>query len=90
MDNERIAINIEGKDEQVPMRMRSTKKDLEKCGFTVGCAGRRAANRGSTAVGHTEECKTKFMGELEKAGEERVDRERERETERFYEHLEEE
>ncbi len=35
------------------------------------------------------ECRTRVMGELEKAGDERIERERERETERFYEDLEE-
>ena len=50
------------------------KKDLEKFGFTLGCAGCRAANRGSTAVGHTEECRKRIMGELEKAGDERLER----------------
>ena len=58
-DSERITINMEGKDEHTPRRMRITKKDLEKFGLTVGCAGCRAANRGSTAAGHTEEGRTK-------------------------------
>ncbi len=88
VDNERITINIQGKDERAPRRMRITKKDLGRFGFTVGRAGWRAANRGSTAVGHTEECRKRIVEELEKAGDERV--ERERETERFYERLEEE
>ena len=61
---------------------------MEKFGFAVGSAGCRAGNRGSTAVGHTEECRKRTMEELEGAGDERV--ERERETERFYEYLEEE
>ncbi len=58
--------------------MRITKKDVEKFEFNVGCAGSRAANRGSTAVGHTEECRRRIMEELEKAGDERVERERRR------------
>ncbi len=54
-DNETITINIEGRGEYAPRRMRITKKDLEKFGFAVGCAGCRAANLGSTAVGQTEQ-----------------------------------
>ncbi len=63
VDSERININIEGRDEYAPRRMRITKKDLEKFGFAVGCAGCRAANRGSSAVEHTEECRTRIAGE---------------------------
>ncbi len=56
------------------------------------------ANRGSTTVGHTELCRKRIVGELEKAGDERIererdrdrdrDRDRERETERISEYLE--
>ncbi len=77
---------MEGRDEHAPRRMRITAKDLDKFGFTVRCAGCRAANRGATAVGHTEECRRRIIGELEKGGDERV----ERETERLFEYLEEE
>ena len=66
--------------------MRITKKDLKKFGLTAERAGCRAANRGSTPVGHTEERRKRIMGELEKAGDERI----ERATERFFVHLEEE
>ncbi len=64
MDSDRIIINVEGKDERVPRRMRIDKKDLDKFGFTLGCAGCRAAYRGSTAVGHTGECREGIMEEL--------------------------
>ncbi len=84
-DNERINVNVKGKDEYAPRRMRITNKDLEKFGFAAGCPGCRAASRGSTAVGHTDECRKRIAGELEKAGGERV----ERETETFFEYLEE-
>ena len=76
VDSERITINIEGKDERVPRRVRIAKKDLEKFGFAAGRAGCRAASRGSTAVGHTEECRKRIMGDLEKARDERIERER--------------
>ncbi len=82
---ERITVNIEGKDEYAPRRARIAKKGLDKFGFTVGCAGCRATNRGSAAVGHTAECRNRIMGQLEKTGDERI----EREAERFFEHLEE-
>ncbi len=34
------------------------------------------ANRGTTAVGHTEECRKRIAEELEKFGAERLERER--------------
>ena len=61
MDNEKITSNAECKGEYVPRRMRITKRDLKKFGFTVGCAGCRAANRGSTAVGHSGAYRKKIM-----------------------------
>ncbi len=63
--------------------MRITTNDLEKFGRTVGFTDCRAANRGSMAVGHTEECRRRIVEKLEKAGDERV----EAEAERFYEYL---
>ena len=45
--SERITINIEGKDEHVPRRMRIASKDLAKFGLTVGRAACRASSRGS-------------------------------------------
>ncbi len=69
MDHERITINIEDEDEYAPRRLRIAKRDLEKPRFAVGCPGCRAANRGSTAVGHTEECRKA----LEKAEHERIE-----------------
>ncbi len=67
-----------------PRTFRITKRDLEKFGLAVGCPGCRAANRGSTVVGHTDENAKRIMEELEKAEYERI----ERETERFFECLE--
>ncbi len=42
---------VKGKEGVVPRRLRVEKEGLEKLGFTTGCPGCRAANRGSTAVG---------------------------------------
>ncbi len=64
MGNERITINVEGKVEYAPRRMRITKKHLEKFGFTVGCAGCRPANRRPTAVGHAEKCRKQADGRI--------------------------
>ncbi len=51
---------------------------MGKFGYTVGCPGRRAANRGTTAVGHAEACRKRIVEELEKIGDERLEREKER------------
>ncbi len=64
VDNEKITFNIEGKDEHAPRRVRIARKDLEKFGLTVGCAGRRLADRGATAVGHTENSRKRIIEEL--------------------------
>ncbi len=53
--------------------MGNNKKYLEKFGLAEGCAGCRAANRGSTAVEHTEECRKWIVGQLETAGDERIE-----------------
>ncbi len=55
-------------------------------GRTAGCPGCRAANRGTAAVNHTEECRTRTADKLEKVGHERF----ELETERLLEYSEEE
>ncbi len=57
----RISVNVEGKREYVPRTMRTTMKDLEKFVSSVGCAGCRAANCGSTSMGHTEERRRRIM-----------------------------
>ncbi len=41
-------------EECAPRRFRIRRVDLEKYGFTAGCPGRRAANRGLTAVWRAE------------------------------------
>ena len=59
---------------------------MEKFGYTTGCPGCRAVNRGTTAANHSEECRSRIAEELEKVGDVRL----ERENERLFEHLEEE
>jgi hypothetical protein len=75
-----------GKNECTRRRFRIKKDDLEKFGYTTGCPGCRAVNRGTTAANHTEECRSRIAEELEKVGDVRL----ERENERLFEHLEEE
>ena len=77
---------VKGKSDYTRRRCRIRKEDLEKFGYTAGCPGCRAANRGTTAVNHSEECRKRLAEELEKVGDERLVRE----TERLFEHLEEE
>jgi hypothetical protein len=77
---------VTGKSDFVRRRFRIKKDDLEKFGYTTGCPGCRAVNRGTTAANHSEECRSRIAAELEKVGDARL----ERETERLFEHLEEE
>ena len=80
---------LRGRDEYVPRRFRIQKGDLQKFGFTVGCPGCRAANRGLPAVGHNEECRRRIQEELEKAGDTRIERESARANKYFGELLDE-
>ena len=59
---------------------------METFGHTPGCPGRRAANKGTTAANHSEQCRKRVAEELDKVGDERLARE----TERLFEYLEEE
>ena len=63
---------VRGKEEYIPRRLRIRKADLEKYGYTVGCPGCRAANRGGTAINHNEECRQRITKKLEEDGDERV------------------
>ncbi len=59
---EQFTETAKGQEETVARRrMRIKKEDLEKFGYTVGCPGCRAANRGATAVGHTEACRKRIV-----------------------------
>ena len=46
--------------EVVPRRVRITREQVRMAGFTVGCPGCRAVNRGLPAVNHNEECRKRF------------------------------
>ena len=86
MEPNEPAKTIKGREEFVPRRLRIKKGDLEKLGHIAGCPGCRAANRGSTAVGHSEERRKRITVELAKLGDERTTRE----SERWFEYLTEE
>ena len=43
--------------EAMPRRMRFDMDDLDKYGFTTGCPGCKATNRGEFSVNHSEECR---------------------------------
>ena len=75
---------VKGKSDYTRRRFRIRKDDLEKFGYTAGCPGCRAVNRGATAANHSEECRSRVAEELEKVGDERLARE----TERLFEYLE--
>ena len=77
---------MKGKSDYTRRRFRIRKEDLEKFGYTAGCPGCRAANRGTTAANHSEECRKRLAEELGEIGDERLVREKER----LFEHLEEE
>jgi len=70
-----VARPVAGRDEYVPRRFRIQKGDLQAYGYTTGCPGCRAANRGMPAVGHSEECRRRIQRELEQAGDQRIERE---------------
>ncbi len=77
---------VKGKGYYTRRRFRIRKDYLEKFGYTTGCPGCPAMNRGTTAANHTEECRSRIAEELEKVGDVRL----KRETGRLFEHLEEE
>ena len=66
---------VKGKSDYTRRRFRIRKEDFEKFGYTAGCPGCRAANRGTIATNHSEECKQRLAEELEKVGDERLVRE---------------
>ncbi len=53
---------------------------MEKHGHTAGCPGCKAAERGTAAANHTEECRKRIGEELEKVGDERLERETDRQA----------
>ena len=54
-------------------RMRITKQDLVNYEMTTGCPGRIAANRGVKGVNHTERCRKRIEGEIQKKEPQRID-----------------
>ena len=76
---------VKGKSDYTRRRFRKRKDDLEKFGYTAGCPGCRAVNRGTTAANHSEECRRRIAEKQEKVGDESLVRE----TERLFENLEE-
>ena len=89
-DPTEISRPVKGKDEYVPRRFRIQKSDLEKHGYTAGCPGCRAANRGLQATAHSEGCRARIQKELEAAGDERLERENARAFTYFGDKVEEE
>jgi hypothetical protein len=78
-DHKDKAEAVQGEEKEVQIRrLRINKKDVEKFGMTPGCDGCRAANRGAPARNHNEECRKRIKGELEKTGDQRVEREQEK------------
>ncbi len=67
-DPEEFAKVAMGKVDYTPRRFRIRTEDLGKLGFAEECPGCRAANRGRTAVGHTEACRKRIVEKLEKNG----------------------
>ncbi len=85
-DQAKFTETVKGKRQFTRRKFRIRKEDLEMLGHTTGCPGWRAVNRGTTATNHSEEYRNRLTEELEKVGDERL----ERETERLFEYLEEE
>ncbi len=77
---------VEAREDFVPRRLRMKKEYLDKFGLTTGCQGCRVANRGSTAVCHSEECRRRITEALTKIGDERNTRE----NQNWFEYLTEE
>ena len=74
---------MEGEEKDfIVRRMRITREFIRKAGFTNGCPGCRAVNRGQPAVNHNEECSSRIEGMLREAGNEKVLRADERIKER--------
>ncbi len=74
-----VTRGVQGTEDFAPSRLRIRKEDLVKFGYTADCSACRAANRGrTTTTGHTEEFGKRTAEELEKIGDERLEREKER------------
>ncbi len=51
---------VKGKSDFTRRRFRIRKEDLETFGYAAGCPGCRAADRGTTAANHSEECRKRL------------------------------
>ena len=58
----------------VPRRMRFDDDDLNKYGFTIGCPGCKAKNRGNVGVNHSEECRQRIEEKIREDDPERYNR----------------
>ncbi len=56
---------VKGKSDYTRRRFRIRKDEMEKFGYTAGCPGCRAVNRGTSAMNHSEECRKRIAEELE-------------------------
>ena len=74
---------LEGEEKDfIVRRMRINRERIRKVGFTIGCPGCSAVNRGQSAVNHNEECRRRIEGMLREAGNETIIRADERIRER--------
>ena len=72
-DNSAPEAPMEGEaKEVVPRRVRITREQVRMAGFTVGCPGCRAINRGQPAVNHTEQCRKRFEDNMRETGDEKA------------------
>ena len=72
-DRQQVSPPLEGEvKDAVPRRVRITREQVRMQGFTLGCPGCRAVNRGIPAVNHSEECRKRFEGNMRDKGDERV------------------
>jgi len=74
---------IEGEERDfIVRRMRITREFIRKVGFTIGCPGCRAVDRGQSAVSHNEECRHRIETMLRAEGNGKILRSDERIRER--------
>ena len=60
--------------EAVPRRVKITREQVRTMGFTVGCQGCRAVNRGLPAVIHSEECRKRMEEQLREQSDNNLER----------------
>jgi hypothetical protein len=74
---------VEGEEKDlIVRRMRISRETIRKLGFTIGCLGCRAVNRGQSAVNHNEECRKRVEGIIRESGNQTIIRADERIKER--------